>query len=239
MRYKHQRRQPPVSIWVTTSVRTRPWTGTDRMRQRGLALLMTIVFLPALAAGLAWLASGTQLMTRFEGHNQADRVAYSVGAQLASELNELAVLNRKILASHLMVGHLTTYLSFTRYLRDMLQKVGYLVPFGSNIITGGTTLLVQSAKIQLQSGIGVALGSQHKWAVDSAEILKSGGTRVFDAARDVAKPYALTKVCLGSICNQNALDASILSAVPVIEEDPSDYTRLTMQAMNGLPQSAL
>ena len=208
------------------------------MNQRGLAMIVTMVFLPVVAVGLIWLAAGSSVMARFEGHNQADRAAYSMSAQLASELNELSVLNRKILASHLMVGHLTTYLSFTRYLRDMLQKVGYLVPFGSNIITGGTTLLVQSARIQLQSGIGVALGSQHKWAVDSAEILKSGGTRVFDAARDVAKPYALTKVCLGSICNKNALDAAILSAVPVIEEDPSDYTRLTMQAMGGLPQSA-
>ena len=208
------------------------------MNQRGLAMIVTMVFLPVVAAGLIWLAAGSSVMARFEGHHQADRAAYSMSAQLASELNELSVLNRKILASHLMVGHLTTYLSFTRYLRDMLQKVGYLVPFGSNIITGGTTLLVQSARIQLQSGIGVALGTQHKWAVDSAEILKSGGTRVFDAARDVAKPFALTKVCLGSICNQNALDAAILSAVPVIEEDPSDYTRLTMQAMNGLPQSA-
>ena len=93
------------------------------MRQRGVALLMTLVFLPALAAGLAWLASGTQLMTRFEGHNQADRVAYSVGAQLARELNEVAVLNRKILASHLMVGHLTTYLSFTRYLKQVVDGV--------------------------------------------------------------------------------------------------------------------
>ncbi len=104
-------------------------------------MIVTMVFLPVVAAGLIWLAAGSSVMARFEGHNQADRAAYSMSAQLASELNELSVLNRKILASHLMVGHLTTYLSFTRYLRDMLQKVGYLVPFGSNIITGGTTLL--------------------------------------------------------------------------------------------------
>ena len=201
-------------------------------------MIVTTVFLPVVLAGLVWLASGSSLMARFEGHHHADRVAYSMSAQLASELNELAVINRKILASHLMVGHLTTYLSFTRYLKDMFQKVGYLVPFASHIITGGTTLLVQSAKIQLQSGIGVALGSQHQWAVDSVRILTEGGSRIFETAQAIARPYALTEVCLGSICDKKALDGAILAAVPVIEENPADYTRLTMQAMDGLPQSA-
>lgn len=45
------------------------------MRQRGMALLLTLVLLPALAAGLVWLAQGTHLMQRFEGHQVADRVA--------------------------------------------------------------------------------------------------------------------------------------------------------------------
>ncbi|MDA0895028.1 MAG: hypothetical protein O3A68_08925 [Proteobacteria bacterium] len=74
------------------------------MRQRGLALLMTLVFLPVLAAGLAWLASGTQLMTRFEGHNQADRVAYSVGAQLASGRLQLRCLMLKDRDGFLKLG---------------------------------------------------------------------------------------------------------------------------------------
>ena len=187
------------------------------MNQRGLAMIVTMVFLPVVAAGLIWLAAGSSVIARFEGHHQADRAAYSMSAQLASELNELSVVNRKILASHLMVGHLTTYLSFTRYLRDMLQKVGYLVPFGSSIITGGTTLLVQSARIQLQSGIGVALGSQHKWAVDSAEILKSGRA-IFNLGgnhfRVITKIFYVTQIVqirfAGSHAEYDRVDAEII-----------------------------
>ena len=208
------------------------------MRQRGLALLMTLVFLPALAAGLAWLASGTQLMTRFEGHNQADRVAYSVGAQLASELNELAVLNRKILASHLMVGHLTTYLSFTRYLKQVVDGVSSIVPYANRIVAGGTTLLVASAEFQLKTGIGLALASQHKWAFDSTEILLKAGTRSMQVAESMAPPWSVQSVCIAKLCGRSALDALMLTATPVIEESPANYTRLTMQALSGLPQAA-
>ena len=208
------------------------------MRQQGAVLMMTWVLLPLLAAGLAWLFSGVGLMARFEGHTQADRVAYSTAASMASEVNELAVLNRRILASHLMVAHLTTYLSFTRYLKDTLDSVGYLVPFARSFITGGTTLLVQSAKIQLQSGIGVALGGQHKWAVDGVEILQNAGSRAIQEAAEQAAPHTLQSVCIGSVCGQSALDAAMLSAIPVIEENPADYARLSMQALNGLPQAA-
>ena len=208
------------------------------MRQQGFALMMTLVLLPLLAAGLAWLFSGAGLMARFEGHPHADRVAYSTASAMASEVNELAVLNRKILASHLMVGHLTTYLSFTRYLKDMIDSVGYLVPFARSFITGGTTLLVQSARIQLQSGIGVALGGQHKWAIDGVEVLQNAGKRSIEEATQQAAPLTLQSVCIGSVCGKSALDAAMLSAIPVIEENPADYARLSMQAMNGLPQAA-
>jgi len=207
------------------------------MRQRGVALLMTLVFLPAFAAGLAWLASGTQLMARFEGHTQADRVAYSVGAQLASELNELSVLNRKILASHLMVGHLTTYLSFTRYLKQVVDGVSSIVPFANQIIAGGTTLLVTSAELQLKGGIGVALASQHKWAFDSADIIIKAGTRTLAVAESIAPPWSVQSVCIASLCGRAALDALMLAANPVMEANPANYTRLTMQALSGLPQA--
>jgi hypothetical protein len=207
------------------------------MRQRGVALLMMIVFLPALAAGLAWLASGTQLMTRFEGHNQADRVAYSMGAQLARELNEVAVLNRKILASHLMVGHLTTYLSFTRYLKQVVDGVSSIVPYANRIVAGGTTLLVASAEFQLKTGVGLALASQHQWAFDSAEILLKAGTRSMQVAESMAPPWSVQSVCIATLCGRAALDALMLAANPVIEANPANYSRLTMQAMSGLPQA--
>jgi hypothetical protein len=207
------------------------------MRQRGVALLMMIVFLPALAAGLAWLASGTQLMTRFEGHNQADRVAYSVGAQLARELNEVAVLNRKILASHLMVGHLTTYLSFTRYLKQVVDGVSSIVPYANRIVAGGTTLLVASAEFQLKTGVGLALASQHQWAFDSAEILLKAGTRSMQVAESMAPPWSVQSVCIATLCGRAALDALMLAANPVMEANPANYSRLTMQAMSGLPQA--
>ncbi len=202
-----------------------------------MALLMTLVFLPVLAAALAWLAAGPDLMRRFEGHSEADRVAFSTAAQMATELNDMAVLNRKILASHLMVAHLTTYLSFTRYLKDMVDGLSYLLPFGHAFIKGGTTLLVETAKIQLQGGIGVALGMQHQWAFQSAEILMKGGSRILAEAENKEGQWPLESVCVGSLCGRAALDTALHAAIPVIEENPADYTRLSMQALSGLPQA--
>lgn len=208
------------------------------MRQRGMAVVLTLIFLPVFAAGIAWLAAGPELMRRFEGHTVADRVAFSTAAQLASELNEMSILNRKILASHLMVAHLTTYLSFTRYLKDIVDSVSYILPFGHSFIAGGTTLLVETAKLQLQGGIGVALGMQHTWAFQSAEILLNGGSRVMAEAESVDGGWGLEAVCVARFCGRAALDTVLHGAVPVIEEDPADYSRLSMQALSGLPQAA-
>lgn len=207
------------------------------MQQRGLALIMTIIWLPVLAAGLVWLASGVDLVRRFDGHTEADRVAYSASAQLATELNTLAVLNRKVLASHLMIGHLITYLSFTRYLKDLIDTASYLLPFGHQIIAGGTTLLVETAKLQLQAGVVVSLAMQHKWAFDSAEILLKGGSRVMQAAEDASGAWVLDALCVSRLCGRAAMDTLIHQAMPVLSGNPARYAELSLQAMRGLPQA--
>jgi len=203
-----------------------------------MALLLTLALLPALAAGLVWLAQGIHLMQRFEGHQVADRVAYAASSQLAQELNAMAVLNRRILASHLMIGHLTSYLSFSRYLKSVLDRASYLVPYASGLVAGGTTLLVESAKTQLQLGIGVALGSQHKWAFDVVSHLTDGGDRIRAAAVRAADGFAIETLCVATLCQDKAFDAVLLMAMPVMEAHPSVYVPLVEAAFGGLPQAA-
>jgi hypothetical protein len=208
------------------------------MRQQGFALVLSVVLLPAIAALLVWLSQSTHLMARFEGHQVADRVAYAAASQLATEFNAMAVLNRRILASHLMVAHLTSYLSFTRYLKNVLDRASYLVPYANQLVTGGTSLLVSSAKVQLQAGIGVALATQHQWAFDVVSHLTDGGSRIREAAQGAASPLTIETLCVATLCQDSAFDAMLLMAMPVMEAHPSVYVPLVEAALNGLPQAA-
>lgn len=208
------------------------------MRQQGFALMFSLVLLPALAALLLWLTQSVHLIERLEGHQRTDRAAYAAASQFASELNAMAVLNRRILASHLMVAHLTSYLSFTRYLKSVLDRASHLVPYAHQLVTGGTTLLAEAAKRQLQVGIGIALVAQHQWAFEIVSHLTEGGDRIRAAAQTAAAPFGLETLCVATLCQRDAFSAMLLQAMPVMEAHPSVYVPLVETALSGLPQAA-
>ncbi|MGA1207447.1 MAG: PilX N-terminal domain-containing pilus assembly protein [Litorivicinaceae bacterium] len=70
------------------------------MRQRGFALMFSLVLLPVMAALLVWLLQSVHLIERVEGHQRTDRAAYAASSQFAAELNAMATSSGALFMAH-------------------------------------------------------------------------------------------------------------------------------------------
>lgn len=133
--------------------------------QRGIALVTLLIAMPV----LVWLLRGgwqVAMATQdaLQDQRAVDRAAYSLAAKTADQLNQMAINNQRIVAAHLLQGHLVTQLAWTRYVVQLTQRgsmaLGWMAPQAGAAIsqTAGHALQIQEQQMPvwtaLLSGVG-------------------------------------------------------------------------------------
>lgn len=96
----------------------------SKLKQRGQALVASIFFATVASMGLILMYNTSQAVTeKTRLVNAADAAAYSGGVYVARQLNYMAYTNRAMIANHVAVGHLVSYMSWLRYLDDATYKI--------------------------------------------------------------------------------------------------------------------
>lgn len=97
--------------------------------QVGQASVLGLALLAMLIAGLFLVYNTGQVATeKTRLVDATDAAAYSSGVQVARNLNYIAYTNRAMVANHLAVGHMTSYMSWFDYLDDITDVAAYLAP---------------------------------------------------------------------------------------------------------------
>jgi len=69
--------------------------------------------------------------------NAADAAVYSGSVFMARNLNFMAYTNRAMIANHVVVGHLVSYMSWLRYVKDSsnkISRVGRYIPYVNQVL---------------------------------------------------------------------------------------------------------
>lgn len=118
-------------------------------RVKGQVLPLVLFMLATGAVLMVVMFNTTQKATdKSIATNASDAAAYSAGVWVARNLNYMAYTNRAMVANHVAVGHLVTYVSWIRYVADtadQINRIGRFIPYLSYV----TNLLKQlSAKLR-------------------------------------------------------------------------------------------
>ena len=100
--------------------------------QRGVALVLMLLAMPVLVMvlqGQFGLAQAT--VTALDHQRAVDQAAFSMAAVTADTLNQIAINNQAIVASHLLQGHLVTQLSWTRYAVQLAHRGSWVMGWGA------------------------------------------------------------------------------------------------------------
>ncbi|WP_315981390.1 hypothetical protein [Aliamphritea spongicola] len=73
--------------------------------------------------------TGQKTVDKSIATNAADAGAYSAGVWVSRNLNYLAYTNRAMVANHVAVGHLITYVSWIRYVADTVAEIHKITRF--------------------------------------------------------------------------------------------------------------
>ncbi|HLS81837.1 MAG TPA: pilus assembly protein TadG-related protein [Steroidobacter sp.] len=154
-----QRTRPAVqaraAAFVAGERRSRALPGELRWRPRRcaagqIAPLALFGVLIASAALILMFNTGQQVTERSQVANAADAAAYSGAVWTARHLNFMAYTNRAMLANHLAVGHLVSYVSWARYVHDSVDHIDRLtqwIPYVGRYID-----IVQQAASHVRAG---------------------------------------------------------------------------------------
>lgn len=144
--------------------------------QRGIALVILLVAMPV----LVWLLRGgwqVAMATQdaLQDQRAVDRAAYSLAAITADQLNQIAINNQRIVAAHLLQGHLVTQLAWTRYAAQLAQRgsiaLGWMAPQAGAMIsqTASRALQIQEQQMPVWtatlSGVGQGLALSNRMLV--------------------------------------------------------------------------
>jgi len=98
-----------------------------RRLQRGQVLALALGLLAvALAGALVMYNAGQATAERAQLQDAADGAAWSGGLWVARRLNFMAYTNRAMVANHVAVGHLVSYVSWLEYVGDTATKIAFL-----------------------------------------------------------------------------------------------------------------
>lgn len=115
--------------------------------QRGQIMPLTLAGVVLAAILMIMLANlGNKVTEKSIVVNAADAAAYSGATWVAQHLNFMAYTNRAMIANHVGVGHFVAYMSWTRYIEDVserIDEVGQFIPY----INAVTEALEQSATL--------------------------------------------------------------------------------------------
>lgn len=75
---------------------------------------------------LMLINTGNRAVEKSRVANVADSAALSGATYIAQHLNSMAYLNRAMAANHIGAGHMVAYVSWIRYVEDVMQKLDYL-----------------------------------------------------------------------------------------------------------------
>ena len=99
-----------------------------QLRQRGQALVLTLVMAGALAGALIWLFNAGQLANDQRRLDDAvDAAAWSGAVWQARALNFDAYTNRAVVANEAAIAQSVSLRSWGRYLKDLLPKLGLVL----------------------------------------------------------------------------------------------------------------
>lgn len=104
--------------------------ATIRMRQSGqIAPLALFGVLIAGAVLVTMFNTGQRITEQSQVVNAADAAAYSGAVWTARHLNFMAYSNRAMVANHVAVGHLVSYVSWIRYVHDSIESIDRITQF--------------------------------------------------------------------------------------------------------------
>ncbi len=93
-------------------------------RQRGQAIVLVLVFVLICATTLVLMYNtGQSASEKARLVNAADAAAYSGAVYIARNLNYMAYTNRAMIANHVAVGHLVSYVSWIRYVEQSASRL--------------------------------------------------------------------------------------------------------------------
>lgn len=111
-----------------------------RRRQKGQALFLGMVLMAVCATAVFVMYNTSQMATeKSRLVNAADGAAYSGAVWAARNMNFMAYTNRAMIANHVAVGHYVSYVSWTRYVEeaiDRIEDIGKIL----NAIPGGQAI---------------------------------------------------------------------------------------------------
>ncbi len=100
----------------------------NKIRQQGQALILALCLITVgLGTVVILYNTGQAAAEKARLVNAADAAAYSGAISMARNLNFIAYTNRAMVANHIMVGHLVSYVSWLRMVDDSTDKLPYLV----------------------------------------------------------------------------------------------------------------
>ncbi|GGK65834.1 hypothetical protein [Amphritea balenae] len=112
-------------------------------RAKGQVLPLVLFMLATGAVLMVVMFNTTQKATdKSIATNASDAAAYSAGVWVSRNLNYMAYTNRAMVANHVAVGHMVTYVSWIRYVADtadQINRIGRFIPYLSYV----TNLLKQ------------------------------------------------------------------------------------------------
>ena len=109
---------------------SRPEPRFTHSRERGQILPLTLAGVVLVAIILMMLINtGNRAVVKTQAANVADAAALSGATFVAQQLNSMAYVNRAMVANHVGIGHMTAYVSWVRYVEDVITKIDYITQF--------------------------------------------------------------------------------------------------------------
>jgi len=112
------------SAYMEINTRSFCSMSTKRRRQRGQILPIAMLGLAVLSVVmLVMFNAGQKITDKSKVANAADAAAYSGAVWTARHLNFMAYTNRAMIANHVAVGHFISYISWFRYVENVVDKI--------------------------------------------------------------------------------------------------------------------
>ncbi len=128
--------------------------------------------------------------------NAADAAAYSSGVWVARNLNYMAYTNRAMVANHVAVGHLITYVSWVRYIEDAaitIDRFARYIPWlaaASQAVKQSSARIRQLAEISAQGLVpSVSVINGLIYASQGGAVADLNAGKIDQLMKEVVKTY--------------------------------------------------
>jgi len=171
--------------------------------------------------------------------NAADAAVYSGSVFLARNLNFMAYTNRAMIANHVVVGHLVSYMSWLRYVKNSsnkISRVGRYIPYVNQVLevvnrsVNGNLYVAEKVAPRLITTIYRLNKSLHRaqkniiWSMNG--VLSVGGPTSVKIMSKIAKKYDAS-IRINNMNDLNSMrsgNASILAARQVYSDTKNIFS---------------